>query len=311
MVPSLIITVKAFTVISKSKRFQSSETQPKICNIQYHYRGYFCQPLTWPKDLGSHNLQFIFVQDHRKTKRSSRTNRVSTCSNSRHFSSSSEYSENTISSDSSSGIIRFLGMGESAIIRPGVVLVAPKNEYHHFYRRAAIFVYAMGEDPDKTNNEYVIRGVIIDHPTPFTLSEMMAQNTNNDNQLANNPIGNNLMFRGGDTGGTGVILLHNKKEIGLSEIGLSGIYQGGWDDAVVACGNGEANPNDFKVFFNYCEFTEVELDALLKKSSDGIDDQWCSVEIDPCLVLSDEWERGDCWSNLRNALLPYLKKSTA
>ena len=74
--------------------------------------------------------------------------------------------------------IRFLGMGPHAIIRPGIVLIAPPNEYHHFYRQSAIFVYAMGED-ESYNNTHVIRGVIIDHPTPFTVSEMIDTNTVN------------------------------------------------------------------------------------------------------------------------------------
>ena len=65
------------------------------------------------------------------------------------------------------------GAGSSSIVRPGVILLSPKNEYHHYYRNSAIFIFAMGEDSN--TNEYIIRGVILDMPTPFTFYEMMEQ----------------------------------------------------------------------------------------------------------------------------------------
>ena len=70
------------------------------------------------------------------------------------------------SSSSSKTVTRFLGKGENAIVRTGVVLIAPLHEYHHFYRNSAIFIQGMGENEEGL---YVIRGLIIDHPTPFTL----------------------------------------------------------------------------------------------------------------------------------------------
>jgi hypothetical protein len=191
--------------------------------------------------------------------------------------------------------VRFLGQGEHAIVRPGVVLVAPAHEYHHFYRQSAIFIHAMGQDD--SSGDYLIRGLILDHPTPFTLKEMIPQE-----RIQGNPLGDNLLFRGGDKGGEGVILIHNHKEFGLPEIGTSsGLYQGGWDAALAASANGEADVNDFKVFFNYCEFTEQEIEDLFQsKEDDG--DCWASVEIDSDLVLSEEWDRGDCWKSIRNAI---------
>ena len=74
--------------------------------------------------------------------------------------------------------MRFLGKGDRAIVRTGCVLVAPVHEYHHYYRKAAIFIHAMGEDDDK-GGVYVVRGVILDHPTPFTVGEMI-MNANKD-----------------------------------------------------------------------------------------------------------------------------------
>jgi Uncharacterized ACR, COG1678 len=194
--------------------------------------------------------------------------------------------------------VRFLGKGERAIVRPGVVLLAPSNEFHHYYRQAAIFIHAMGEDEFGV---FVVRGVIIDHPTPFTLAEMMPESSN----IQNNPLGNNFLFRGGDKGGDGVVLLHNKEHLGQSVIGLSGVYQGGWEEVLAACAAGEADVNDFKLFFNYCEFTEVEIEDLLKSNEDG--DCWASVEVATEMILDGDWDRGDCWRKLRNAISPSIR----
>lgn len=197
--------------------------------------------------------------------------------------------------------MRFLGKGDRAIVRPGVVLLAPTNEYHHYYRQAAIFVFAMGEVEQEDDGVYVVRGVIVDHPTPFTLAEMMP-----GNKIQGNPLADNLMFRGGDKGGDGVILLHNRKDLGQSAIGLSGIFQGGWDAALAACAKGDADAGDFKVFFNYCEFTELEVEDLLKSNEDG--DCWASVEVGSDFILSEDWDRGDCWKRLRNAVSQHMRE---
>ena len=216
-------------------------------------------------------------------------------------------------SSSSDNDVRFLGRGPRAIVREGAVLVAPQHEYHHYYRQAAIFVYDMGYEDDHLEQEgvYVIRGVILDHPTPFTLQEMIPAKfvqqppgDNNDNN-SNNPLGESLLFRGGDKGADGVVLLHNRPELGVAEIGASGVFQGGWDAALAAVAANEADADDFKAFFNYCEFTEAELEELLESEEDG--DGWASVEVGNDIVLSDQWDRGDCWKRLRNAVSQQMK----
>jgi hypothetical protein len=220
---------------------------------------------------------------------SSRYARANTYSNSNRKTNTHQ----TALSASPDSSVRFLGKGENAIVRPGVVLVAPAHEFHHYYRRAAIFIHAMGEDE---HGEYVIRGVIIDHPTPFTLKEMTDANT----AIEASPLGDNLLFRGGGQGGDGVILFHDMEELGQSAIGLSGVYQGGWDAALQACANGDADVDDFKIFFNFCQFNEPEMEDLLKSNEDG--DCWASVEVDAEMVLNPDWERGDAWQRLRNAV---------
>jgi hypothetical protein len=204
------------------------------------------------------------------------------------------------SSDSSPAPVRFLGKGEHAIVRLGVVLVAPADEFHHFYRQSAIFIYSMGQrDDSDDDDDYVIRGLIIDQPTPFTLNETIE----NESSIvdADNPLGEAMVWRGGDKGGEGVVLLHNRPDLGQSQIGCSGLYQGGWDAALEACAEGKANADDdFKIFFNYCEFTEQDLESMLVL--DEVGDSWVSVEVDPSIVLNPDWNRGACWSRLRNAV---------
>jgi hypothetical protein len=88
--------------------------------------------------------------------------------------------------------------------------------------------------------------------------------------------------------------------LGQSPIGFSGVYQGGWDAALEACATGDADVDDFKIFFNFCQFNEPEMEDLLKSNEDG--DCWASVEVDAEVVLNPDWERGDAWKRLRNAV---------
>lgn len=197
--------------------------------------------------------------------------------------------------------VTFLGKGSNAIVRLGVVLVAPLHEYHHFYRQSAIYIYDMGEHE---SGEYLIRGLLLDHPTPFTLGET------SPNIDPSNPLARLSVFRGGDQGQDGVVLLHNCSDFfgahQTSHEVADGIYQGGWDAALSACQRGSAHSDSFKVFFNYCEFTETQLDALLQESDDG--DSWMSVQVPSTMILSSEWGRGEAWARLRNIISQMARK---
>jgi len=187
---------------------------------------------------------------------------------------------------SSSGI-RFLGKGSDAIVRPGVVLLAPAEEFHHYLRQSALFIYSMGIDDD---DEYVIRGVIIDNPTPFSIGEMMEE-------TASGGIFENLIYRGGESGGQeAVFCLHSVDELELEEIGSSRVYQGGDLEKL-----DEHNPSKTKFFFNYMEFLEQELEdmlAIIHEDGDG----WKSVEVPPEMVLNSDYDKSEAWSKLRNAV---------
>lgn len=185
-------------------------------------------------------------------------------------------------SDPDNSSIRFLGKGSNAIVRPGVVLLAPAEEFHHYLRQSAVFIYAMGTDD---NDEYVIRGVILDNPTPFTIGEMMETK-------ASGGIYESLIFRGGESGGQEAFCLHSIDTLGLEEIGTSSIYQGG-DVANLS------DPSSVKFFFNYMEFLEQELEDMLEIiQEDG--DGWTSVEIPPEMVLNSDYDKGEAWARLRN-----------
>lgn len=200
---------------------------------------------------------------------------------------------------SSSSAIRFLGRGSNAIVRPGVVLLAPAEEFHHYLRQAAVFIYAMGVDE---HDVYVVRGVIIDHPTAFTIGEMMDQP---DDAAKKSPIFSNHLFRGGDLGGESAFMLHSDdataKTANLEMVGTSGIYQGGFEHAL---SSSDFDTEKAKFFFHYMEFTEQELDNMLEDPQDD-GDAWVSVEVPPEIVMSCEYDRGDCWARLRNAVREY------
>jgi putative AlgH/UPF0301 family transcriptional regulator len=210
--------------------------------------------------------------------------------------------------------IRFLGRGADAIVRPGCVLVAPLHEASHFLMRAALLVVDVGiirqdDDDEEENAEYIIRAVILDHPTPFTMKEMvphMFENHHDDNSTttttnATHILAEQFLFRGGDVGGDAVLLLHSNQDIGTSnyEIGSCGIYQGGVQEALQRC----QSPQDalqYKFFFNYCQFTESELEQMLAATNG--DDAWMSVEVSPSFILNPEFDRGDAWAFLRNTV---------
>ncbi|KAL7553494.1 hypothetical protein ACHAWF_016857, partial [Thalassiosira exigua] len=180
--------------------------------------------------------------------------------------------------------IRYLGSGENAIIRPGVVLVAPNHEYDHFLMRSAVFVYAIGLDE---NESTIIRA--------FTIGEM------SPNVMGG--LAQNQLFRGGYDGSDTAMLLHSAGGSGASVksdtmIGSSGIFEGGIVSAMESADAGVIEPSDCKFFFNYMQFTEKELSNMFAGSEDG--DEWVSLEIPTDYVLDSDYERGELWSKLRN-----------
>lgn len=161
----------------------------------------------------------------------------------------------------------------------------------------------MGEDEYDT---FVIRGAIIDHPTPFTIQEMMAGDVDGNAKTGSSNTQpeylQNLLYRGGELGDA-AFMLHSDTTLGeqanLEMIGTSGVFEGGLEHAMST--NYSIDPQKAKFFFSYMEFTEAELEEMLEnRESDTT--QWVSVEVPPDFVLSSEWERGEAWARLRNAV---------
>ena len=202
--------------------------------------------------------------------------------------------------------IEILGTGPSAPVRPGVVLIAPSHEASHFLMKAAVFIYAIGLDD---LGEMVVRGVIVDHPTAFTVGEMAGEGS----VLGGAGLSDNILFRGGDTGSDSVMMLHGcggdagavggcGPAIGYEDYEFdSGIYEGGLRSAAEAVEDGTADSARFKFFFNYVQFSERQLEEMLDEvDSEG--DAWVSISASPELILDSDLDRGEMWKYVRNRI---------
>jgi len=156
--------------------------------------------------------------------------------------------------------------------------------------------------------------VIIDHPTAFDMAEMGGGSVYGT-------LAHNALYRGGDTGNDSAMLLHSygnnddndddndeskskRIECGAM-IGMSGIYEGGLSDAMDLVDGGLVDPEWFKFFFNYVEFTDKQMESMLSEvDSDG--DAWASMEVPTKVVLNNDFDRGECWSYLRNQMRQML-----
>jgi len=191
-----------------------------------------------------------------------------------------------------SGKVRYLGSGDNAIIRPGVVLVAPTHEYDHFLMKSAVYIYAIGLDE---NENMIIRGVVLDHPTAFMIGEM------SPNVMGS--LADNRLFRGGYDGSDTAMMLHSaggpdgpiKSD---AMIGASEIFEGGIVSAMESVDAGLIKAEQCKFFFNFMQFTQMELDNMFAGSEDG--DEWVSLEVPPEYVLNSDYSRGGLWYKLRN-----------
>lgn len=211
------------------------------------------------------------------------------------LSTPSTSSEDNISSDG----FTFLGKGSDASVDPGVVLIAPSHEYNHFLMKSAIFIYDRGlNDFD----ELVTRGVILDHPTAFTMAEMC------DIELGS--LGNQHLWRGGDAGNDTVMFIHaygNQVNSSSEMIGNSGLYEGGLQEVKSRIESNEIKPDRCKFFFNYIEFRENELQGL-KAELDSDGDAWAAMKVPSTFVTDSKYGRGEAWRYLRNHMkqLGYL-----
>jgi hypothetical protein len=116
--------------------------------------------------------------------------------------------QQTALSASPDSSVRFLGKGENAIVRPGVVLVAPGTSFTLLSSCRYLYPRHGRRRTRRIRHSWCHYRP----PTPFTLKEMTDANA----ALKLSPLGDNLLFRGGGQGGDGVILFHDMESLGQS-----------------------------------------------------------------------------------------------
>lgn len=113
--------------------------------------------------------------------------------------------------------IRSLPEGVPPTLQQGQILVAKPWEYNHFTSKSCLFLY-------KHDSETGSRGVVLEKPTAFTLSELAPP-------FAASVFANHTVFLGGEQGGDMAVLLHPYKHVpGVRSVG-GGLYYGGLSGA--------------------------------------------------------------------------------
>jgi putative AlgH/UPF0301 family transcriptional regulator len=109
--------------------------------------------------------------------------------------------------------IRCPSPGTPTPLAQGRLLVAKPWEYNHFTSKSCLFLY-------KYDSETGSRGVVLERPTAFMLSELAPP-------FASSVFGNHTVFLGGEQGGDMAVLLHPYGQIpGVRSVG-GGLFYGG------------------------------------------------------------------------------------
>ena len=77
---------------------------------------------------------------------------------------------------------------------------------------------------------------------------------------------------------------------------------GGINNAMQLADEGMVDPERFKFFFNYVQFSDTELKTILTETDTDDGDAWVSLEVPTSLVLNNDFDRGEAWSYLRNRI---------
>ncbi|KAL7525406.1 hypothetical protein ACHAXR_000994 [Thalassiosira sp. AJA248-18] len=178
--------------------------------------------------------------------------------------------------------ILYLGAGQDAIVRPGVVLVA---QYDNFLMRSSVFVYAIGLDENvstiirgKSRYDFLLFAIYIKQKSyeSFLVTQQHLQLAKCGNQ--------NQLFRGGYDGSDSAMILHSaggpngpvKSDTAMESVdaGLIEpdrcklIFERGIVSAMESVDAGLIEPDRSKFFFNYRQFTEKELDDMFSGTED-------------------------------------------
>mmetsp|Transcript_17098 Transcript_17098/g.52508 ORF Transcript_17098/g.52508 Transcript_17098/m.52508 type:complete len:347 (-) Transcript_17098:153-1193(-) len=168
----------------------------------------------------------------------------------------------------------------------GCVLLAPKEEYNHFLREAAVFVYEWDSFADDV--EPMARGVIVDRATGFDIGEMAPP-------LQGTPLGANRLYSGGEAGENAVIMLHQHGEVVGSRPLGNGLFVGGVAHAQELVGSGAFSASDFKFFFNHCSWTRRQVQEMIDGGG------WTVAWAPKDLILRQETNKA--WNFIRSSLI--------
>ncbi|CAM9325324.1 unnamed protein product [Chrysoparadoxa australica] len=166
-------------------------------------------------------------------------------------------------------------------LEAGSVLVASPDDYGHFTMKSVALVIEV--------TDAGTRAVCLDRGSPFTVGEMTGADIG--------PLRENRLYRGGEDGGTAVVMLHPYDLPGAEMVGRTGLFQGGLGSAVEAVSSGEAAPADFKFFFNFMEWQGQGLQEQIARG------KWQLVSLsDEALLSQKPMVDQELWSTVRRRL---------
>ncbi|KAG5181565.1 hypothetical protein JKP88DRAFT_320900, partial [Tribonema minus] len=147
----------------------------------------------------------------------------------------------------------------------GVVLVASKNDYGHFTMKSVALVFEYSMEASKA--------VVLDRGSPFTIGEMTS--------LDMGPLANNRLYRGGEDGGSAVVMIHMRGDLaGAQQIGDSDLFVGGLQAAKEAVASGQAQASEFKFFFNFMRWSPGGLEEQVEKG------KWSTIFLDKSAIMA-------------------------
>eukprot|EP00612_Vaucheria_litorea_P003070 CAMPEP_0171469768 /NCGR_PEP_ID=MMETSP0945-20130129/11497_1 /TAXON_ID=109269 /ORGANISM="Vaucheria litorea, Strain CCMP2940" /LENGTH=228 /DNA_ID=CAMNT_0011999007 /DNA_START=184 /DNA_END=866 /DNA_ORIENTATION=+ len=164
----------------------------------------------------------------------------------------------------------------------GVVLIASPTDFGHFTQKSVALIYEYSNEATKA--------VVLDKGTPFTIGEMTSLNVG--------PLHENRLFRGGEDGGSSVVMIHGRHDIENSlRIGDTNLFVGGLTSAVKAVEEGRVQAEEFKFFFNFMRWSPG---ALEEQVAEG---KWSTAFIsDRCILSQSTKSDQELWPKMNRML---------
>jgi putative AlgH/UPF0301 family transcriptional regulator len=164
---------------------------------------------------------------------------------------------------------RFLQVTPVEGMDAGCVIAASADDYGHFTQKSVALVFEYSTEATKA--------VVIDKPSAFTIGEMTSMDMG--------PLAGNRLYRGGEDGGSAVIMIHKRNLPGAQRIGTD-LFVGGLQAAKAAVTAGEASAGEFKFFFNYMRWSPGGLEEQVGRG------KWLTVLL-PDDAITNQSPRAD------------------